>query len=131
MRTALFMATLVSFGALASEVNSYEEASQLAKSDSLNPEYREWYLREMRPAFSQYFRSSVAGCLKGTQSNETLTFGLVFAVDRSGKVRRVFWKASTALTACLEAGLREATFPPSPKDEFYFGMEVKPRSPAV
>ena len=53
-------------------------------------------------------------------------FGLVFTVTPQGRVGQTFWRSDNAFSACVDPQLRAASFPRSPKEDFYFGFEAAP-----
>ena len=116
----LLMAFLAS--PVAADAGPYEDALPQSKTDALQPTSRDWYLSKMRPAFGVLFQSLLNQCSSKMSSATQASFGLVFTVTPSGSVKQVLWRTPNEFTACLEPGLRAATFPPSPKEEFYFGL---------
>jgi hypothetical protein len=108
----------------ASAIENYAEASAQGKLDATNPAYREWYLNEMRPAFSKVFGPSLNECISVATNAETKAFGLMFTVTPEGVLQRAYWKTPGEFAACLEKRLRAVRFPASPIPEFYFGLEA-------
>jgi hypothetical protein len=118
------------FSANAGGTTPYEEASTIGKADSLDPQYRQWYLQTMRPAFSKVFQPLVNRCLAQVSRDEGKSLGVVFVVNLEGKAKQFFWRDRNAFSECLEVGLRVATFPAAPKEAFYFGLEATLQSGA-
>jgi hypothetical protein len=131
MRTIVALVFLISNHFATAAEMTYVEAQAHGRSDSQNDEYRQWYLEEMRPSFRRQFQLLMGSCLGSSPPSGPLGFGLVFTVNTTGRVERVIWKETSPFTFCLEAGLRTVTFPPAPKAEFYFGLEVQPSSPSA
>lgn len=105
--------------------SSYEEAYAQAKADTLNPQYRQWFTQIMQPAFNPVFQSLLNKCV--IRPPETMQgFGIVFAVSLEGTVTQISWKSPNSFTACLEPRIRTALFPPAPKKDFFFALEVLP-----
>ena len=110
---------------------AYPEAKARARSDSLNVELRQWYLQDARPAVGGFFQALMGACLGVKPPSELPGFGVVFTIDPAGQVVRVIWRESNWITPCLERGLRGATLPGAPTNEFYFGLEVQPSRPSA
>ncbi len=125
MRAPLLISTLlVSLSSSAFAAESYAEATARGKQDATNPAHRQWYLTEMRPAFSRFFGPTLNECAPLASQDEMHAFGLVFTVTPEGAVGRTFWKTPGRFTSCIEKNLRANTFPGSPVFEFYFGLEA-------
>lgn len=127
VRIALLSAVVVALFAFnAPASTSFEAAKDLGRADSTNPAYEDWYLNEMRPAFSTVFQRGLGQCAHLASGNELTSLGIVFTVRPDGSVGRFFASRGSKLAACLETQVRGTTFPPSPKEEFYFGLDLAP-----
>jgi hypothetical protein len=119
------LAISICFSSAASaSATSYDEAKRISRKDATDTTHRDWYLGQMRPAFRQLFEPLLQACAASTKATEPPSFGLVFVVSSSGLPGRLFWREHSDLTRCLEEGIRRMSFPPAPKNEFYFGLEV-------
>lgn len=107
--------------------NSFDIARSQGREDSTNPKYQEWYLGEMRPAFAPVFQASLGRCASLARGEELTTLGLVFVVEANGTVGDFFASADTQFARCLEETIRGQTYPPAPKDGFYFGLDFAPQ----
>lgn len=126
MKRHLVIALLLSsFAVAATGQVTYAEAWEQGKSDLLNPEYSGWGISQMRPAFARFWGPASLKCSAGTGRIGNQGMGLVFAIDRSGAVVRVFWREDTSFNKCLEPLIRQQRWPDAPKDELYFGLEAK------
>jgi|GEM_PF-6199274 len=112
-------------GALASDT-PFDTARTQGREDSTNPMYQEWYLGEMRPAFTPVFQASLGRCASLARGKELASLGLVFVVKADGTVGDFFASGDTKFARCLEETIRGQTYPPAPKDRFYFGLDFAP-----
>lgn len=104
----------------------FDAARSQGREDATNPEYQEWYLGEMRPAFAPAFQAGLGRCASLARGEELTTLGLVFVVEADGAVGDFFTSADTEFARCLEESIRARTYPPAPKDGFYFGLDFAP-----
>src|SRR5690606_3133764 len=123
---ALLMLAPVS-GALGVDT-SVDAAKAQGREDSTNPMYQDGYLGEMRPAFAPVFQVSLNRCASQARRDELTSLGLVFAVKADGSVGDFFTSNDSSFARCLENTIREHTYPPAPKDEFYFGLDFAPQT---
>lgn len=114
-------------GAFASDA-TFDMAKSQGRDDSTNPAYQRWYLEEMRPAFTPIFQHSLGRCVPLARGNELISLGLVFVVKADGSVGDFFASRETKFARCLEDAIRARTYPPAPKDGFYFGFDFAPQS---
>jgi hypothetical protein len=127
MNKVLLVLMLAGLAGSACAQQSFADANALAKADSTAPATRDWYLQSMRPAFRQVFEPALSSCAgQAVQQDVQKGFALVFTVTSEGRVKQVLWDAETTWTACLDKTLRDASFPPAPKPEFFFGVEIRP-----
>lgn len=112
-------------GAIGSDT-PYDTARAQGLEDSTNPLYQDWYLGEMRPAFSPVFQTSLDLCTSLARGDELATLGLVFVVNSDGTVGDFFASGDTEFARCLEETIRGQTYPPAPKERFYFGLDFTP-----
>jgi hypothetical protein len=113
-------------GALASDT-PFDTAKAQGREDSTNPMYQEWYLGEMRPAFTPVFQASLGRCASLARGDELASLGLVFVVKPDGTVGDFFASSDTHFARCLEETIRGQTYPQAPKDGFYFGLDFAPQ----
>jgi hypothetical protein len=108
--------------AMSASASPYDDAQPQARADALDPVTRDYYLRELRPAFGSVFQALLNACAGTLLPDTQSSFGMVMTVTPEGRVKQVLWRTASAFTACLEPGIRAASFPPAPKDEFFFGL---------
>jgi len=126
-RTAtLALLALAPFAVVAASDAAYDAANAQGVEDATNPAYQDWYLGEMRPAFTLVVEASLGQCASLARGNELSSLGLVFVVEADGSVGDFFSSRDTDFARCLEAGIRTGKFPPAPKDGFYFGLDFAP-----
>ena len=113
-------------GAIASDM-PFATAKAQGREDSTNPMYQEWYLGEMRPAFTPVFEASLGRCASLARGDELASLGLVFVVKPDGTVGDFFASSESRFARCLEETIRGQTYPQAPKDGFYFGLDFAPQ----
>ena len=102
---------------------TYSAARAQGVADSTNPDYQDWYLGEMRPAFNPVLQQGLNKCAPRARANELTSTGFVFVVKRNGTVGDFISNKNNGLSHCLESQIRAASFPPPPIDELYFGLD--------
>jgi hypothetical protein len=130
---ATLLAAIALCGAQAQTVGQdYAQAQAQSKEDALNPAYREWYLSQLRPAFTTVLSQALAACLPMDVS-ERPGLGLVMVLDQDGKVSKTLMRGESPVYNCLQGKLETHRFPAGPKADFHFGFEInaspsKPRT---
>lgn len=128
MKTVAALTTLLlaSAGMAIAADTPFAAAKAQGQADATNPAYQEWYLGEMRPAFAPVFQSGLGRCARLAQGRELSSLGLVFVVRADGSVGEFFASDDTRFARCLEDTIRGGSFPPAPKDDFHFGLDLAP-----
>ena len=127
----LALLALAPIAGAAASGTAFDAAKAQGREDSTNPAYQEWYLGEMRPAFTPIFQGSLGQCAPLARGDELASLGLVFVVKADGSVGDFLVSRDTKFARCLEARIRKGTYPPAPKDSFYFGLDFAPPSTSI
>lgn len=101
----------------------YATAMAQSKEDALNPAYRDWYLNQMRPAFSAAVRQGLAECVP-LDAEGRPAMGMVLVVDDTGAVRQSVARGDSTFDRCLQTKLAAHRYPAAPKADFHFGFEA-------
>ncbi len=126
---AVLTTLVVSAGAAHAAELDYATAMAQSKEDALNPAYRDWYLNQMRPAFSAAVREGLAACVPMDAQGRP-AMGMVLVVDDTGAVRQSVARGDSTFDRCLQGKLVAHRFPAAPKADFHFGFEAS-ASPAM
>ena len=107
---------------------SFEEAIASAKQDKNAQVNREYHSKVFMPFFDTKYITVINQCIARVAGTDKRAFSFVVALDKDGKVVRVYRDVETAVFLCLNRVLSKETFPRPPMAP-YLAQFVIPAAP--
>jgi len=105
--------------------SSFAEAQEFGRRDEADPKTVDYHRDGLLPQFSQRYRALLRDCQASQPQPDQSPFSFVAAIDKDGRVLKLWSDRSPPLYSCVRGRLLFERFVPPPRAPFYLYIHMR------